>query len=161
MISLEFPTHKEVILFQCDWYDMPTTSTSRSRGYNRDEYGIVDIKTSMYRYSDEPYILVKGAEPVFYVNLVKKLGWSSVVAMRPRNLFAMPDEENQGDLDVGALDMGIEHMNSVGPTQELSNWTRLDMEGTTGDASVINQVRGRNQGRFISVFKYHFLLINL
>jgi hypothetical protein len=73
---------------------MPTTSTSRSRGYNRDEYGIVDIKTSMYRYSDEPYILVKGAEPVFYVNLVKKLGWSSVVAMRPRNLFAMPDEEN-------------------------------------------------------------------
>jgi hypothetical protein len=57
--------------------------------------------------------------------------------------------------------MGIEHMNSVGPTQELSNWTRLDMEGTTGDASVINQVRGRNQGRFISVFKYHFLLINL
>jgi len=52
-------------------------------------------------------------------------------------------------------------MNSVGPTQELSNWTRLDMEGTTSDASVINQVRGRNQGRFISVFKYHFLLINL
>ena len=56
IISLEFPQEKEVILFQCDWYDVPATSTSRSRGYNRDKFGIIDISTSMFRYSDEPYI---------------------------------------------------------------------------------------------------------
>jgi hypothetical protein len=31
MISLEFIGQKEVILFECDWYDVPATSTSRGR----------------------------------------------------------------------------------------------------------------------------------
>lgn len=66
IISLEFPHEKEVILFQCDWYDAPTTGTSRSKGYSRDKYGIIDIATSMFSYSDEPYILASNAEPVFY-----------------------------------------------------------------------------------------------
>jgi hypothetical protein len=54
IISLEFPQEKEVILFQCDWYDVPATSTSRSKGYTRDKFGIIDIATSMFKYSDEP-----------------------------------------------------------------------------------------------------------
>ena len=108
-----------------------------------DKYGIIDIDTSRFRYSNEPYILATQAEPVFFVNLVTKTGWSSVVAVRPRNLFAMPEEENQGDLDVDVLDVGIQDMNLLGIHHDLSNWTRPDKEGTTGDALVINQVRGR------------------
>jgi hypothetical protein len=57
IISLEFPQQKEVILFQRDWCYVSATNTSRSRGYTRDKFGIVDIATSMFRYSDEPYIL--------------------------------------------------------------------------------------------------------
>ncbi|KAG2611656.1 hypothetical protein PVAP13_4KG182210 [Panicum virgatum] len=67
IISLEFPTQKEVLLFQCDWYDVPAARTSRNRGYSRDKYG---------------------------------------------------------------------------SNEDLSNWTRADKQGTTGDASVTNQVRG-------------------
>nr|TKW03210.1 hypothetical protein SEVIR_7G009200v2 [Setaria viridis] len=74
MISLEFPAHKEVGLFHCDWYDVLAASTSRSRGYSREKYGVIDIDTSR-------------------------------------------------------------------PNEDLSNWTRSDKEGTTGDASVLNQVR--------------------
>jgi len=73
---------------------------------------------------------------------VNKPGWSSVVAVRPRNLFAMPEAENEGDMEVDLLDVGIQDMNLVGSNEDLSNWTRADKEGTTGDASVINQVRG-------------------
>jgi hypothetical protein len=111
IISLEFPTQKEVVLFQCDWYDVPAITTSRSRGYNRDKYGIIDIDTSRFRYSNEPYILATQAEQVFFVKLVNKPGWSSVVGMKPRNLFAMPEAENKGDIDVDLLDVGIEDMN--------------------------------------------------
>jgi len=143
IISLEFPTQKEVLLFQCDWYDVPAASTSRSRGYNRVKYGVIDIDTSRFRYSNEPYILILAiqAEPVFFVNLVNKPGWSSVVAVRPRNLFAMPEAENEGDMEVDLLDVGIKDMNLLGLDEDLSNWTRVDKQGTTGDASIVNQVR--------------------
>ena len=142
IISLEFPTQKEVLLFQCDWYDVPAASTSRNRGYSRDKYGVIDIDTSRFRYSNEPYILAIQAEPVFFVNLMNKPGWSSVVAARPRNLFAMPEAENEGDMEVDLLDVGIQDMNLLGSNEDLSNWTRADKQGTTGDASVINQVCG-------------------
>ena len=79
----------------------------------------------------------------FFVNLVNKPGWSSVVAVRPRNLFAMPEAENEGDMEVDLLDVGIQDMNLLGPNEDLSNWTRPDKEGTTGDASIINQVHGK------------------
>ena len=54
----------------------------------------------------------------------------------------MPEAENEGDMEVDLLDVGIQDMNLLGPNEDLSNWTRQDKEGTTGDASVINQVRG-------------------
>jgi hypothetical protein len=47
MISLEFPEQKEVILFQCDWFDVPLdTSTNRGKGYNKDKFGVIDIDTT-------------------------------------------------------------------------------------------------------------------
>jgi hypothetical protein len=40
MISLEFPGQKEVILFQCDWFDVPAaTSTNRGKGYRKINLG--------------------------------------------------------------------------------------------------------------------------
>ena len=41
--ALDFPTQKEVILFQCDWYDVPAASRSKGRGFNKDQYGIIDM----------------------------------------------------------------------------------------------------------------------
>jgi hypothetical protein len=62
MISLEFPGQKEVILFQCDWYDVPAATTNRGRGYSKDQFGVIDIDTTRYRYKNEPYILATQTE---------------------------------------------------------------------------------------------------
>jgi hypothetical protein len=62
MISLEFTGQKDVILFECVWYDVPTTSTRRGRGYNKDQFGVIDIDTTRNRYENEPYILATQAE---------------------------------------------------------------------------------------------------
>jgi hypothetical protein len=136
MISLEFPGQKEVILFQCDWYDVPAATTNRGRGYSKDQFGVIDIDTTRYRYKNEPYILATQAEHVFYVNLVNKPGWSSVIAMKPRDLFAMPELELEDSIDVG-----IEVINLLDGQQNLTNWTRSDKERTTRDVSVIAQVQ--------------------
>ena len=39
MIALEFAGQKEVILFECDWYDVPAAATNRGRGYRRISLG--------------------------------------------------------------------------------------------------------------------------
>jgi hypothetical protein len=138
MISLEFPRQKEVILFESDWYDVPAASTSRARGYNKDQFGVIDIDTTRTRYENEPYILATQAELVFYVDLVNKPGWRSVIAMKPRDLFAMPELELEDSIDVGIH--GINDL--LGGQEDLTtSWTRSDKEGTTGDVSVIAQVQ--------------------
>ncbi|KAG2642324.1 hypothetical protein PVAP13_2KG281274 [Panicum virgatum] len=76
----------------------------QGRGYNKDQFG---------------------AELVFYVNLVNKPGWSSAIALKPRDLFAMLELELEDSVD------------------DLTNWTRSDKEGTTGDVSVITQVQAQ------------------
>jgi hypothetical protein len=48
-ISLEFLRQKEVILFQCNWFDVPTaTSTNRGKGYSKDKFGVIDIDTTRH-----------------------------------------------------------------------------------------------------------------
>jgi hypothetical protein len=46
------------------------------------------------------------------------------------------------ELDVeDSVAVGIEGINLLGEHQDLTNWSRSDKEDTTGDVSVINQVR--------------------
>ena len=142
IITLDFPgMEKEVVLFQCDWYDIPAASTSKNRGFNKDEYGVIEIDRSRFRYSSEPYILATQAELVFYADIPSKSGWCSVVAIKPRNLFAMPEEtRDEGEIDTNLLDVGVQDMDHALHTRmDLTNWRRSDMQGSSGDASIITQ----------------------
>ena len=149
IIVLDFANEKEVMLFQCDWFDVPPAPSkikSKSRGYSRDEYGIIDIDTTKLRYADEPYIMANQAEQVCYVKSARKSNWSSVLRMKPRNLFAMPEMENTPNTvdDTGEVDMvvtGVEHMNISNQIHDLTNWSRNDVEDATVDAKVIEEAR--------------------
>jgi hypothetical protein len=142
IISLEFPSGKEVNLFKCDWYDVPTSTKNKGRGYKKDQYGIIDIDTTRFRYVNDPYILGTQVEQVVYVKGVKKPEWCTVVRLKPRNLFAMPEgteKENKEDIDVDSLDV-IEDMVVSHTHEELKNWRRPLVEGESGDASIIEKV---------------------
>jgi hypothetical protein len=146
VIALDFPGEKEVILFECDWFDVPdasNTNKSKSKGYSKDQYGIIDIETSRRRYMDEPYVLGTQVERVFYVKSAHKPSWNSVVRMKPRTLFAMSEQgdiEQQGHIDIDSVDVGVEDMVMVSQISELTNWTRNDLDGLTGDANIIQTV---------------------
>ena len=62
IICLDFHGENEVMLFQCDWFDVPTASKNKSRGHNKDKYGVVDIDMTQFKYLDEPFILSTQAE---------------------------------------------------------------------------------------------------
>ena len=73
------------------------------------------------------------------MDLVNKPGWRSVIAMKPRDLFAMPEFELEDSINVGI--QGISDL--LGGQEDLTNWTRPDKEGTMGDVSVIAQVQAK------------------
>jgi hypothetical protein len=54
IFTLDFPGEKEVILFECDLYDVPATTKNKSRGYSTDQYGIIYIDTTRRRYVNDP-----------------------------------------------------------------------------------------------------------
>jgi hypothetical protein len=144
IMSVQFTGRKEVIMFQCDWFDVPAPTKNKGKGFNKDQYGIIDIDTTRLRYSDDPYILATQAEQVFYVKHTKKLNWCSVVRIKPRNIFLMPestvaeDEAENNPLDVDSLVVGVEDM-AVIDQADVMNWRRTDMEGEAIDSSVIQK----------------------
>jgi hypothetical protein len=142
VITLDFPGAKEVILFECHWFDVPTASTSKTRGYSKDQYGIIDIDTSRRRYMDEPYVLGTQVEQVFYVKCANKPTWCSVVRMKPRTLFSMSEEgeteqQGHGQIDINSADVGVENMDICSQIRELTNWTRNNLDRVSGDANII------------------------
>ena len=142
IITLDFANQKEVVLFQCDWYDVPAATTKKGRGFSRDQYGIIDVDKTRFRYFNEPYILGTQAEQVFYVPCATKPNWCTVLRMKPRNLFSMPEAvgaEKEGEPDVESLVVGLEDMNVSRLHEDLTNWKRNDMEGVSVDASVIDK----------------------
>ena len=120
IIALDFPQGKEVFLIQCNWFHV-STAKNKGRGYQRDQYGIIDIDKTRLCYLDEPYILGSQAEQVFYVNGTKKKDWCTVVRMKPRNLFAMPESENS-EIDLDSIDVGLEGMSDSSSDEVLVKW---------------------------------------
>jgi hypothetical protein len=129
------------MLFQCEWFDVPAVSTSKSRGYNKDRYGVIDIDMTRFRYSNEPYILSTQAEQVCYMKSGKKPDWCSVVRVQPRNLFAMPDgvgTDADGEMDLESV-VGVEDINLEQQNEDVTTWSRSSLEGVSVDASVIEE----------------------
>ena len=144
IIILDFPYSQEVTMFQCEWYGGPAPNKSKSRWYNKDSFGIIDIDTSRFvRRSKDPYILAIQAEQVCYVKSGKKPNWCSVLTLKPRTLFAMPEgeetENNDDPTDVDSVVTGLENVTIEATREELTNWSRPNVEGVSVDASVLTQ----------------------
>jgi hypothetical protein len=63
--------------------------------------------------------------------------------MKPMTLFSMPEQgetEQQGNIDINSVDVGVKDMVMVNQISELSNWTRNDLDGVMGDANIIETV---------------------
>ncbi|WVZ52396.1 LOW QUALITY PROTEIN: hypothetical protein U9M48_003458 [Paspalum notatum var. saurae] len=146
IIMLDFPNEKEIVLFQCDWYDVPAANRNKGRGYKKDKYGIINIDTTRLRYVEDPYIMGTQTELVFYVKSQKiQFG---LLLIKPRNLFAMPEEpegDNGGQIDLDSLDVGVEDMNVPYTEENPTTWIWSDMEGLSIDVSVIEKARAECQ----------------
>jgi len=49
------------------------------------------------------------------------------------------DTEQQGQIDIDSLDVSVETLTISSQHEELTNWTRNDLQGVTVDASIIEK----------------------
>ncbi|XP_050255283.1 uncharacterized protein LOC126701217 [Quercus robur] len=147
IITLDYLGSNEVILFKCDWFEVPPQGRHQSRGYKKDVYGFINVDTTCLHYKDDPFILGIQAEQVCYAKDVENPNWCSVIKLRPRNLFAMPnreqevdDENDNSNFEPYELNEVLRSQHDMGGSEEgsedMTSWCRSDMEGLGIEVSV-------------------------
>ena len=57
IIALDYLESKQIVLFKCNWFEIPLQSRNQSRGYKKDEYGFINVDVTRLHYKDNPFIL--------------------------------------------------------------------------------------------------------
>ncbi|KAM2547018.1 hypothetical protein EV2_019588 [Malus domestica] len=82
-----------VVLFNCEGYDIVRKGTC----YKIDRYGIISINTTRKLNTKEPFVLANQATQAFYVREIKNKAWSYVVETKPRNVYEMPNVDDDDE----------------------------------------------------------------
>ncbi|KAH0712302.1 hypothetical protein KY289_008261 [Solanum tuberosum] len=69
ILEIQYMNNKSVILFQCDWFEVPPQGCSQSTGSQ--------------------------AQSVYYVKHGQSEKWHSVIRVRPRNLYDLPEQKDE------------------------------------------------------------------
>ncbi|OIT33057.1 hypothetical protein A4A49_57788, partial [Nicotiana attenuata] len=135
ILEIQYLDNNSIILFQCDWFDVPTQDRSQCRGYKRDEYGFICVAVTRLYYTNDPFILGSQAQSVYYVKHDQNENWHAAVRVRPRNSFDLPEQEDETEpyqlidlVERGKVDLQTESDNDVIKIQ------REDIDGVSVDA---------------------------
>ncbi|CAN6547389.1 unnamed protein product [Malus baccata var. baccata] len=93
VVELRYTEGNRVVLFNCEWYDIVRKGT----GYKIDRYGIISINTARKLNTKEPFVLANQATQAFYVREIKNKAWSYVVETKPRNVYEMPNVDDDDE----------------------------------------------------------------
>jgi hypothetical protein len=147
IIALDYLGSKQIVLFKCDWFEVPPQGRNQSRGYKKDEYGFINVDVTRLHYKDDPFILGIQAEQVYYTKDVKNPNWCAVIRVKPRNLFAMPNKEQEVDDENNVFDNEPYQLNEIPISQhdvggseesfeDVIKWCRGDIEGLSIEVNV-------------------------
>ncbi|XP_057443879.1 uncharacterized protein LOC130736038 [Lotus japonicus] len=101
--EIKYLDNKFVILFKCDWFEAPSEGRNQGRGYKKDDYGFISVDITRLFYKNDPFILGSQAELVYYVQYSDKENWYSVVKVKPRHIFDLPNGEDDDEFEAYQL----------------------------------------------------------
>ncbi|XP_060186166.1 uncharacterized protein LOC132615574 [Lycium barbarum] len=93
--ELSYVGNKKVYLFKCHWWDVARLG----RGYKIEKYGFTSVNTHCALNTNEPFVLAYQSEQVFYLNDMVNKDWLVVVKTNPRDLFNIPEVEDEALLN--------------------------------------------------------------
>jgi hypothetical protein len=109
VLELRYPRNKHgdrsVFLFRCDWFDLGSKKTTEMK----DDGYFKSINTSVLWYKTDPFILAHHAQTCFYLEDTK-FGdpWKVVQTFRHRNVYDVPEKDDEGNEDAYQEDQGSE-----------------------------------------------------
>lgn len=142
IFEIRYLGNNSVILFKCDWFEVPPLGRDESRGYKKDEYGFVSVDVTRTHYQNDPFVLGSQARSVYYVQHSHKENWHTVIRVRPRNTYDLPsDDENELEpYQLNELsDVRGEFSESL-DAMDVVALSRDDIEGMNIDSSIIEQL---------------------
>jgi hypothetical protein len=87
IVELRYTQGNRVVLFQGEWYDVAREGI----GYKIDRHGIITVNTRRKLATQEPFVLASQANQVYYIKCLKDPCWKTVVEIKPRNFFDVPE----------------------------------------------------------------------
>ncbi|XP_060201915.1 uncharacterized protein LOC132630351 [Lycium barbarum] len=93
--ELSYVGNRKVYLFKCHWWDVARLG----RGYKIDKYGFTSVNTHCALNINQPFVLASQSEQVFYLNDMVNKDWLVVVKTNPRDLFNIPEVEDEALLN--------------------------------------------------------------
>ncbi|CAN1842218.1 hypothetical protein LINPERHAP1_LOCUS36778 [Linum perenne] len=134
IVELEYWINRKIVLFKCDW-------VSNSRGIKQDDFGFTLVNFSRRMSENEPFILARQAQQVFYVADTVDKEWEVVIKTTPRNLCDLSEQELVVDVETYLQSETLNAAFSEDVTHEDDvTWTRDGMHGDLVDATVENPV---------------------
>ncbi|XP_057442542.1 uncharacterized protein LOC130734207 [Lotus japonicus] len=103
MTKIKYLDNNFVILFNCDWFEAPSEGRNQGREYKKDDYGFISVDITRLFYKNDPFILGSQAELVYYVQYSGKENWYSVVKVKPRHIFDLPNGEDDDEFEAYQL----------------------------------------------------------
>ncbi|XP_056697353.1 uncharacterized protein [Spinacia oleracea] len=95
ILELDYYGSFKVLMFRCDWADI-------RRGFKTYPSGRVRVNFSKLMHTgqnleDDPFIFSSQAKQVFYIEDEIQKGWFHVIKTKPRDLFDIPDDDDNDD----------------------------------------------------------------
>ncbi|MCL7036852.1 hypothetical protein MKW94_003850 [Papaver nudicaule] len=87
IIEVWYAGRFRVLLFKCDWRDVTT-----ERGCRKDKYGFTCVNVDRSAWKEEPFVIARQAEQVFYVKDEENHPWHVAIRTQPRSSFNVPEK---------------------------------------------------------------------
>ncbi|KAJ1384255.1 hypothetical protein SESBI_42699 [Sesbania bispinosa] len=122
-----------------DYYGASSNSRNQGKGYKKDEYGFISVDITKLYYTNDLFILGSQAELVYYVKHSDKENWYTVVKVKPRNIFDLPDEDDSEPYQHNELGGTYGELEAPPVNQDEEILNRADINGLCLDGYVVNQ----------------------
>ncbi|XP_021846453.2 uncharacterized protein [Spinacia oleracea] len=96
ILELDYYGSFKVLMFRCDWVDVRRGVKTYSSGRIRVNFS--KLMHTGQKLDDDPFIFSSQAKQVFYIEDEIQKGWHHVIKTKPRDLFDIPDDDDDDEL---------------------------------------------------------------
>jgi hypothetical protein len=61
IIQLQYLGRERIVIFKCDWFEVPRKNKTQGKGFKKDEYEFISLNITQIHFKNEPVVLASQA----------------------------------------------------------------------------------------------------